>query len=234
MALQNFTPPSGGDGDQWAPKDNHGKPVIVKVRERRHGIITSAVPEGTDALLVDLVDLTTGQVLRDVLWFGGAQVDGLAPHIGQDPLVIKFGTRTSKIGRPYTAPEPVSPEEFAYAQQWLSTYGDPFVSSLSSLPPKNPEPAAPVLPTLPPIGGAPATLPAQALQRQQAAYQPAPGHTYTQLPPEPPAPALPPLTPPAPAPVAAQPNPALAPVPATVYAAMMNAGMDVSGFTPQG
>lgn len=153
--IGRFTPTASGTGDMWLPKDHPNVPVIVKVRAVRSGVVTSNSPEGTDALLVDLVDLSTSEVLRDVLWFGGAVLDNLTEHVGGLALVIKFAPRKSKAGRDYVAPEEGSDAEIAYARQWLAAKGDPFVAPLATL---NPVPApAPV--ALPAIAPMPVTLP---------------------------------------------------------------------------
>jgi hypothetical protein len=202
-----LAPQPTGEGG-WSPKDNLGRPVIVKVKGVREGIVTAnSGPEGATALVVDLVDLTNGEVHRDSLWFSGAVVDGLTPHIGGQPIVIQFVNRTSKSGRPYPVAESCPENVETYADQWIAQNGDPFVE-LGRLEP------------------APAPAPAPAER--------APGTPSVNgfvLPWSPPTTAAPAATPvPGPAPTAA-PAVAKTPVPAAVYAAMVNSGMDVSTFT---
>jgi hypothetical protein len=164
---------AGGSGDVWAPKEHPGVPIIVKARAVRNGVVTSNSPEGTDALCVDLVDLTTGEIHRDVLWFGGAVLDSLTEHVGSHPVVIKFMPRLSKQGRPYVAPEEADPAEIAYAQQWITHHGDPFVN-LAQMAPAAVTAPAPVV-TAP----APVVLPALAAPVPVATLptMPSPGPT---------------------------------------------------------
>jgi hypothetical protein len=199
--LETFAPPAAGDGDVWLPRDNYGHPIIVKVREKRTGVITANSPDGTDALLVDLVDLTDGSVSRDVLWFGGGIVDPLSGYVGGNPMVIVFVAKTSKSGRSYPTPEPGDAATVTYAQQWLAANGDPFVPKLSPMASPAAAAPAPIPAALPLIAGpAPVTPMASTIRPTPA---PVPATTTTG---------------------------ALKAVPADVYAAMANAGVDVSGY----
>lgn len=131
--FQTFTRPQFEDGDTFKPSENVGKPLIVKVRERKEGIVTDFTPApGGPGVVLDLVDLTTGQVSRAVLWMNGALVDGLTPYVGGQPLVIKLAWIQGKSQK-YVGIEPGNEQEIAYAMQWVSQNGDPFAVQLGTV-----------------------------------------------------------------------------------------------------
>lgn len=135
--FEDFVPPVHEDSDEFKPKDNIGKPILIKVRECKSGIITEHSPDGAEGLILDLVDLSDGKVYRNVLWMGGAIVDGLKPSIGK-PMVIRFEARKSNSGRKYPAPIKASDEDKTLAQRYYTSKGDPFVPVLADLAPADP------------------------------------------------------------------------------------------------
>lgn len=147
-----FTPPAMEDGDEFKPKDNLHKPLLVKVVEHKLGIVTSNTPEGGPGVIVELVDLTgrPDQPYRDVLWMGGAVVDGLKTLAGQ-VTVIRFDERKSKSGRMYPYPTEATAEDVALAQRYYTVKGDPFAPQFASLPDTAPAAAAPAADEVPPF-----------------------------------------------------------------------------------
>lgn len=148
-------------GDQFKPAENYNVPLIVKVKQRKEGIVTTNTPEGGPGVICDVVNLTTSEVLRNVLWMGGAIVDGLTPFVNGSPLVIRFEPRKSSSGRTY--PSPVNAAEYhPHASAYYAQHGDPFAPQFGSVtpapPPVPPVPTAPAAPAAP----APAALPASA------------------------------------------------------------------------
>lgn len=123
--FEDFAPPAMEDSDEFKPKDNYDKPLVVKVKEHKTGIVTSNSPEGGPGVIVDLVDLSDGNVYRNVLWMGGAVVDGLKQYVGK-VLVIRFESRKSNSGRTYPAPITATSEDKELAAKFYSAKGDPF------------------------------------------------------------------------------------------------------------
>jgi hypothetical protein len=150
MTAPNFGAPSvpaAGDGDQYSPKDHVGAVVLVKVRERKDGIVTSNSPNGGPGVIVDLVDLGDGNIYRDVLWMGGPFVDGLTPHVGLDPVVIRIGSQVGKSGRPYGTFTD-APDMHETARSYYAAKGDPFAQTFATATP--PPAAAPAAAAPPP------------------------------------------------------------------------------------
>lgn len=133
MELATFTPVE--QGDRWPAKEAVDRPLIVQVREHRHGIKTrfnsdpnekSYKADGSPGVTLDIVDLTTGAVYLDVLWMSGAIVDGLAPYLTQT-LPIKLvwaGSQTG--GNAYLSPVPLEGAELATATSWATSNPDRF------------------------------------------------------------------------------------------------------------
>lgn len=144
-------------GDQFKPAENYNVPLLVKVRQRKEGIVTTNTPEGGPGVICDVVNLTTNEVLRSVLWMGGAIVDGLTPFANGAPLVIRFEPRKSNSGRTY--PSPVNAAEWhPHAAAYYQQHGDPFAPQFGSV-----TPAVPAVPPPPPVPAPPAVpVPAQA------------------------------------------------------------------------
>lgn len=128
----DFEPPALEDSDSFPPKENYDKPLLVKVRERKDGIVTEFSPDGAPGLIVDLVDLTDGAIYRNTLWMGGAIVDGLSPYLGK-VMVIRFETKKSNAGRKYPSPSKGTDEDKALARKYYDSKGDPFTPAFTDL-----------------------------------------------------------------------------------------------------
>jgi hypothetical protein len=137
-----YTAPEVTEGDQYRPYENYGKALIVKTKQRKEGIITKNSPDGGPGVIVDLVELDSGEVFRDVLWMSGAIVDGLSQYANKEVVVITFEPRQSKNGRTYPSPVNASDADIARARQYYATHGDPFAPKFGSL--TEPAPAAAV------------------------------------------------------------------------------------------
>ena len=132
--FEEYVPPVQEDSDTFKPKENYDKPLLVKVREHKTGVITEFSPEGGEAVTVDLVDLTDGKIYRNVLWMGGAIVDGLKMHAGTPKvLVIRFDKKKGASGRSYPAPAKSTDEDKARARSYYEKKGDPFAVQLTDI-----------------------------------------------------------------------------------------------------
>ena len=115
----SYEPKVDIDGDQLKPSDVAGHPLIVKVYEHRTGITTKFKPNGDGtAILVDVLNLTNGEVSVNVLWFNGAIVDNLVGYVGGDALAIKLVYKESKSGNSYLIPEALADADLQAAMQW--------------------------------------------------------------------------------------------------------------------
>jgi len=136
MNLDTFTPPVREEGDRVPAKEMVGRPLVVLVREHRTGVKTQFNsnpqdpakyrPEGGEAVLLDMADLTTGAVYIGALWFNGAIVDSLKGYVAQ-ALPVKLFYDTPKTGtNPYLNVEPLAGNELAAAHQWVTANPDRF------------------------------------------------------------------------------------------------------------
>lgn len=83
----------GGGGDKLAVADVVGKALLVRPIEHIECIPT--VHGDRDAIRIDVVDLTTGVLSRDVLWFGGRIIGATKGKLGSLILChITQGTAT--------------------------------------------------------------------------------------------------------------------------------------------
>lgn len=169
MELNTFTPPVREDGDRVPAKEMVGRPLVVQVREHRTGVKTQYnsdpndakryKPEGGDAVLLDMADLSTGAVYIGVLWFNGAIVDSFKAYVAS-VLPVKLFYDTPKSGtNPYLNVEPLTGAELASAQQWAATNPHTFESERAARQQQNTA-AAPATGGMAPIPGAPSTPPA--------------------------------------------------------------------------
>jgi hypothetical protein len=133
MALDDYTP-NESSGDSLKPSEivDHG--LIVRVRQRKDGIVTQYTPEGGPGIIVDVVDLdhvdtATGVVgpraFTDVLWMNGALVDNLTPNVGKT-IAVKLVWSTGKSGRAYVSIEAAGDAEKARAATYLTANPDPW------------------------------------------------------------------------------------------------------------
>ena len=130
--FQKYEEPSVTQGDTYKPIDHVGATLIVKVKEHKTGIVTENSPDGGPGVIVDLVDLDNSLVYRDVLWMGGAMVDGLKQYVG-GMIVVEIESRKSKSGRKYPAPIGVSDSVLKAADAYFEKNGDPFAVKLSTV-----------------------------------------------------------------------------------------------------
>lgn len=146
--FDSYTKPETREGDSYGPKDHVGRPLIVKVTEHKHIESTAYKPEGGPGVIASVVDLTDGEVYRDVLWMGGAVVDGLKRYAAGNPVVIKFGLATGKSGRQYVDVLPGDASEVALAEQYVKAKGDPFAPQIASYVPTQGSPQAQPVPAV--------------------------------------------------------------------------------------
>jgi hypothetical protein len=132
MELGTFAPRPREDmvGDQLQAKEAVDKPLIVFVREHRHGIKTkfnqdpsntrTYKAEGTDGVVVDAADVSTDEVWIDVLWLNGAIVDNLAPYVGQAVPIKLVWQAPANGGNSYIVVAPLTDTQLVQAQQWAA------------------------------------------------------------------------------------------------------------------
>jgi hypothetical protein len=119
-------------GDTYKPIDHVGAMLVVKVKQHKEGIVTENSPDGGPGVIVDVLDLDKSEVFRDVLWMGGAMVDGLKSYAPDGLVVIKIDRRKSKSGRAYPAPVGVDAAGTARAESYYEKHGDPFPPKLQT------------------------------------------------------------------------------------------------------
>jgi hypothetical protein len=136
VQLNTFTPPVREDGDRVPAKEMAGRPLVVLVREHRFGIKTQFnsnpadtakyKPEGGEAVVLDIADLTSNTVYINVLWFNGAIVDSLKGYVSQ-MVPVKLFYDTPKTGtNAYLNVEPLTGAELATAQAWAAANPERF------------------------------------------------------------------------------------------------------------
>lgn len=128
MPISEYTEPVREESDSFKPIEHVGSTLIVKVREYKTGIVTSNSPEGGPGVIVDLVDLDADgapKLYSNVLWMGGAMVDGLKAHAGKDdPVMITIQQRKSNTGRKYPAPAALDEVSAKQARKWWAEHED--------------------------------------------------------------------------------------------------------------
>lgn len=153
--------PNENNGDNLKPSEIIDHLLIVRVRQRKEGIVTQYSPDGGPGVIADVVDLdavdtTTGvvapQAYSDVLWMNGAIVDNLTPNVGKT-IAVRFVWVAGKNGRNYVGIEAADDASKAKAGQYLTTTPDPW-AQLADVAPATTTPAA--APTPPPAAPAPA------------------------------------------------------------------------------
>lgn len=110
-------------GDRLKTTDALGIPFVAYVRELREGLVTEYSPNGDGrAVVLDLVNLATREILINVHWFNGAIVDGLKNYIGT-LTAIRLTPTQGKSGS-YPKPEPLSGNDYNYAVSWVEQNPD--------------------------------------------------------------------------------------------------------------
>ena len=124
MALGTFTPPPSQTASSFDPRTNHGKPLIVVVREFRENFTTRKFPQPKDVVIVDVVDLLAGEIKLSVIWGGGAMVDRLKGSVaaeGAEPerLPVKIvKVSPASGGNDYYSIDPLEGKELDLAAAW--------------------------------------------------------------------------------------------------------------------
>lgn len=215
MQLDTFVPPTREDGDRVPAKEMVGRPLIVQVREHRTGVKTQYnsnpqdtaryKPEGGEAVLLDVADLSSNTVYLNVLWFNGAVVDSLKGYVAHTLPVRLFydSPKSGGNGNPYLNVEPLAGAELAAAHQWATSNPDRFERERAARQAQAQAAAAGTTGGMPPIPGAPSQPPVWAQQPitvPPTATAPTTAQPVTPLPSTPPPPPFtPPASPPAPA-----------------------------------
>lgn len=169
-----FNDPQPAGGDSLPLKDIAGHYVIVKALEYLPAFPTSF--GATDAIRVNVADLSTGTLSHDVLWFGRAIVPGLRNSIGQPGYTLALvaqGEQKPGQDPPWIlSPASDRPEVVAAATAWIAANpgaldGTPITAPALAAPaapaaapvqPMAPAPAAGVAPVAAPV--APPVAPA--------------------------------------------------------------------------
>ena len=129
---ETFEPSENVQGDTYKAIDHIGATIIVKVKELKDSIVTENSPNGAPGIIVDLFDLKDDGVYRDVLWMGGAMVDGLKKYTNR-LLVVQLEARKSKSGRTYPAPVGVDPDVQTRAQKRYAEKGEPLAAEIGTV-----------------------------------------------------------------------------------------------------
>ena len=132
MNFGTYTEPDTSTGDTYKPRDHYGNSAIVKVTEHKPEVITPNSPNGAPAVICDVYDLNLKQAFRDVLMMTGALVDGFKPHVGKDPIVVKWEKTVAKNGRDYARAVPAV-EAAIEAAKAVYAGGDPFAPTLGTI-----------------------------------------------------------------------------------------------------
>jgi len=169
MSLDDYTP-NENNGDSLKPSEIIDHLLIVRVRQRKDGIVTQYSPEGGPGVVVDVVDLADGAVYSDVLWMNGALVDNLTPNVGKT-VAIKLVWVAGKNGRNYVGIQAADEAEKTRAATFLTTNPDPW-QQLADVAPATATPAAPAVPTPAAVAAAaPQAAPAIAIPENLSAEQ---------------------------------------------------------------
>lgn len=122
-------PPALEESDSFKPSEHADKPLVLKVLERKEGIVTGNNPNGGPGVIAHVLDLSTGAKFRRALFMSGNAVDSLTPYVGRSLLVIRLVWREPHKagGRKFIGVDPGSAADMQLAQQYAAQMGDPFV-----------------------------------------------------------------------------------------------------------
>lgn len=129
--FDEYVPPTPADSDEYKPAENYGRLVIVKVLEHKPSVVTPNSPNGAPAVIVNVCDVLSGSVYRNVLMMTGAIVDGFKPYVGK-LIVVTWDKATAANGRTYAKPMPATPDQVEQAKAVMQK-GDPFAEKLDTL-----------------------------------------------------------------------------------------------------
>lgn len=132
MEFGEYTAPVVTEGDTYRARDHYGNSAIIKVLEHKGEIVTPNSPNGAPGVICDVYDLNLKAAFRDVLMMTGAIVDGLKPHVGKNPVVVRWGKAIAKNGRDYPTAEPAS-EGAITAAKGVYAAGDPFAPEVGTV-----------------------------------------------------------------------------------------------------
>lgn len=130
--FDTYTEPETSAGDTYKPRDHYGNSAIIKVIEHKPEVITPYSPNGAPAVICDVYDLNMKEAFRDVLMMTGALVDGFKPHVGGNPIVIKWEKTVAKNGRDYARAIPATDAAIEAAKAVYAA-GDPFAPTLDTI-----------------------------------------------------------------------------------------------------
>jgi hypothetical protein len=117
--MSTFTAPATG-GDTLKPADVLGHALIIRPSEIVCDIETTFGP--TDAVRVNVADLTTGELHTDVLWFPKGLLAALRSKLGANVLA-QMAQGTAKPGQspPWTLADlSTDAATVAHAEKWLA------------------------------------------------------------------------------------------------------------------
>ena len=114
-------------GSDYRPRDHYGNSAIVHVREYRPEMET--VNGVGRAVICDVHDLNLKETHLGVLMMTGSLVDAFKPHVGKEPVVVRWEQRTSQKGRTYATAVPAVQAAVNAADDLYSKHGDPFLKA---------------------------------------------------------------------------------------------------------
>ncbi len=222
--LGTFSPPARIENDSIRVDSLYNTPLLVKVVKYIEDFVSPKYPNPKPVIVVDCVNLATGDIYIGPMWGAGAVVDGLRPYAGTDQVLPVMPYEKQGKVNSYVALKMLEGPALANATAWFTTYPTALADRRAA---KEAQAAlvasnAPVAPM--PVQGLPApTIPASVdipahlaagwtMEQITSQY----GVVAAPAAPTPPAPAQPVAAPPAPvAPAApAQPVPAVPAAPA--------------------
>lgn len=122
-------PPALEESDPFKPSENVDRPLVIKVLERKEGIVTDNSPQGAPGVVAHVLDLSTGAKYRRALFMSGNAVDGFTPHVGRPMIVVRLTWKEPRKvgGRKFIGVDPATPHDMQLAEQYVAQMGDPFV-----------------------------------------------------------------------------------------------------------
>lgn len=123
MTLGQFAPKPKIDSDPIQAKQMANRPMLLRVEQMIPDFTSTKYPEPKNVVIVDIVDLASGQVYIGPLWGAGRVVDDLTPYAGTDQLLpVKLIYKMGGNSREYLVPEALTGQELAYAEQFHAAY----------------------------------------------------------------------------------------------------------------
>ena len=114
--LETFEMQAGGD--KLKPSDIANRPLLVKVLDFKTGIKTK-YDDAAEAVVVDVLDLSTEEIHLGVMWFNAAIKDNLKRYIGKKlPIALVYQQPKAPGGNAYIVPQGLDGENLKAAQAW--------------------------------------------------------------------------------------------------------------------